>query len=81
MAKHMNGKCTCGAGNVFSMILSVVFFAVGFWVLLNGIMAQWDGLGTPLSIMGWYAVGFLLFVVGKWFKWKSMSCPAHGMCH
>lgn len=82
MAKRMmamrSERCTCGPGSVGWMVVAAVVFAVGVWLLLRGIMGQWNNTETPLMILLFYAVALLVFSVGKALKWKAMSCPMHG---
>jgi len=76
-----SAKCVCGPKNVVWMLVAVVIFAVGFWVLIEGLQAQWgsgSGNANWLTLLVWYAVAFLVLWIGKLCKWKSMSCPVHG---
>ncbi len=73
------GRCTCGPGNFLWMIAAVVLFAIGLWLVVGGLFAQWNQKADWLMVMVWYAVGFLILGFGKMCKWKSMNCPAHCM--
>lgn len=72
-------KCGCNLGHG---LLAVALFASGFFVLIEGLAAQWNGAGWN-PVLFWYFVGFLLISAGKVFKKMAGACCAvhgDGMC-
>ena len=82
MAKMM-GKgptCSCGPGNFLWMVIAAVVLAVGVYVFVMALQAQWSGSATFVNVALWYALGVLIITFGKMAKWKSCSgCSAHQM--
>lgn len=74
VAKKSGAKCSC---NVGVGIVSLILFAVGLWIIVNGFITQWNSPDTSnwWTVMLWYLVGFVVLVLGKMAKWK-----AHGGC-
>lgn len=68
-------KCSC---NVVGTLLALILFAVGFWVLINGIWIQWNTSTEYWIVMLWYLVGFLILMVAKIAKFRScVGCSIH----
>ena len=75
MAVKSSSKCSC---NVGSGLFAVVLFAVGFWVVINGIWTQWNTATEFWIVMLWYIIGFLLLMVGKMAKHGAcVNCAVH----
>jgi hypothetical protein len=75
-AMKTSAKCTCNPG---WLILALIFFAVGLYVLVSGFVGQLNNTWTPTYSIAGYFVGFAILAVGKMLKWKSHGvCPVHG---
>ncbi|MEK6849259.1 MAG: hypothetical protein AABY01_01670 [Nanoarchaeota archaeon] len=70
-------KCSCGPANFLWMIIAVIVMGVGLWFLVGGLHAQWDASAQWQMVLAWYAIGFLIFGIGKMFKRKANCCSAH----
>ena len=70
MAK--SGKCEC---NWVMMILGVIVMAIGFFLMVKGFMMQTQA-ATMWTVLIYYAIGILVWCVGKMFKHKGCC----GMC-
>ncbi|QQG38971.1 MAG: hypothetical protein HYS32_00715 [Candidatus Woesearchaeota archaeon] len=71
-----SGRCRCNAGWMF---ITLVLFAIGFYVLVSGIYSHWNDPGN-WWVTVWYFVAFLIFAIGKMCKYKAHNnCPVHPM--
>ncbi len=80
MAKIIRrGKtCSCGPVSFLWMLIAAAVYAVGTYVLVMAVQTQWLGVGDFVSVAPWYAVGFVILLVGKITKWKAVEgCEAH----
>ena len=74
-AVKSGAKCKCNFG---MGLVALILFAIGFWIVVNGYVTQWNNLASYWQVMLWYLVGFVVLVFGKMAKWKSHAgCTVH----
>jgi hypothetical protein len=61
------------------MVIGVIVMALGVWSFVKGLGLQWSAGADWIKVSFWYALGLLVFCIGKIIKMKGCSgCPAHG---
>ena len=57
-------------GGIVCFIIAAILAAVGLFLLVGGIAKQVAGFPWS-TVMLWYFGGFILFMLGKFCKWKA----------
>jgi hypothetical protein len=80
MAKEKAQKCVCSCDfrSVVWAVVAALVMAVGIYLGVNTLKAQWDGqLGWWMGIL-LYGLTLLVFMAGKAMKWKvAEGCCMH----
>ncbi|MBI2675568.1 MAG: hypothetical protein HYX24_03860 [Candidatus Aenigmarchaeota archaeon] len=71
--------CTC---NGIQMLVGLVLMAIGLFLVVQGFVyhSNTPEFGKAWYAIGWYFLGLLLLVAGKFYKLQSHAkCPVHKM--
>lgn len=70
--------CTCGPSTLLWLVVAAVVMAIGFYVAVMTVKAQWMGMATFVQSAVWYALAFIILAFGKMAKWKAATgCILH----
>jgi len=77
MAKNV---CKCSPASFVWLVVGVIVMALGVWSFVKGLQLQWSGSIEWLKASFWYALGLLVFCIGRMIKLRGCSsCPLHGL--
>ncbi|MEM2916493.1 MAG: hypothetical protein QXT19_04010 [Candidatus Woesearchaeota archaeon] len=72
--------CKCTPGGFVWMVIGVIVMALGVWAFVKGLGMQWSGSLDWIKVSFWYALGILVFCIGRMIKLKGCTnCPVHGI--
>ncbi|MBW2969500.1 hypothetical protein KY319_00045 [Candidatus Woesearchaeota archaeon] len=67
----MAKKTGCGLRCLIMKLIAILLAGAGLYVIVSGIMRQWAGMFPFTHVFLWYAGGFLLWCLAKYFKMKA----------